>query len=101
MRPSASLAAGSYPLTVTATSGGTTRTVSVTLVVTALDYIDALSLHDALPISGFETSYEVTATLVPGGTTPVTTGVELAVSGCPAGVNCFFNRGVMVRRAQV
>src|SRR5439155_208322 len=47
-------------------------------------------------LPGFETSYEVTATLVPGGTTPATTFVEPTVSGCPTGVSCFFNRSAIV-----
>src|SRR5207245_1137806 len=90
--PSGTMAAGSYPLTITAKGGGTTRTASVTLVVKTLDF--TLPRTPATPTFPYTSRFrsDVTATLVAGGTTPATTGVVLAVSGCPPGTICQFNR---------
>src|SRR2546423_7896159 len=69
-------------LTVTATGGGRTRTASVTLVVKNLDFTLAGSPATQTLLPGFETSYEVTATLVPGGTRAATTSSHLTGFTC-------------------
>src|SRR5207244_1582820 len=71
----ATIPAGSYPLTITATGGGSTKITTFTLVVQTLS--SPFPLHDALPIflPGFPASYTVTAALVDQGTTPASTDV--------------------------
>jgi hypothetical protein len=83
--------AGTYPLTITGTSGSLTRTTSITLVVTAASGPD-FSLS-ASPASGTvgqgvsATSYSVTVNPINGFSSPV----SLAVSGLPAGASATFD----------
>src|SRR5439155_1308219 len=84
--------AGSYPLTITATGGGTTKTTTVTLVVKNLEFTLAGDRDTGAKVpGGFAVSYAVTATLVEQGTIPASTFVDLTVSGCPAGASCSFD----------
>jgi len=71
---------GSYPLTVTGSSGSTTHTAPVTLVVPAPDFTLSLSPASRTVTRPNSTTYTVTAAPVNG----FTGTVSLAVSGLPA-----------------
>lgn len=81
---------GSYPLTITGTSGATTHTTSVTLVVNAPvvgDFTIAATPASQTVTAGTGTSYTTTVT-GSGGFAGV---VGLSASGLPAGANASFN----------
>jgi hypothetical protein len=82
--------AGSYPLTVTATSGTLVHTVGVTLVVRAPgggDFMVAATPSSSTVVAGAATSYTVTVTATAGFTGTVT----FSVSGLPTGAVGSFN----------
>jgi|GEM_PF-6813053 len=79
--PTSALSTTDYPLTVTATGGGLTRTLAVTLKVTGLTVAIAPGAQDL--ILGQTVQYTVTVTPVNGHTG----AVSLAVTGLPSGVN--------------
>ena len=83
---SASAPPGSYPLTVTATSGGLTHTASVTLVVFLRDFALAASPSSVTVTRGQLASYSVSASAIGG----YTGSVALSVSGAPAGTTSTF-----------
>src|SRR5439155_1239499 len=80
-----------YPLPITATGGGTTKTTTMTLVVKNLEF----ALTAEPPTRTFppfpSTTLFRSATLVEQGTVPVATFVDLTVSGCPTGASCVFS----------
>ena len=87
-----SVAAGSYPLTITGTDGTLTHTASVTLVVNAPivgDFSISASPASQTVQAGNATSY--TATITPSGGFTGTVG--LSASGLPAGATASFNPG--------
>jgi subtilisin family serine protease len=72
---------GSYPLTVTGTSGATTHTAAVTLVVAARDFAVSASPASVTIYRGQTASYTVTVSTLGG----FTGNVTLALSGAPSG----------------
>ena len=85
---SASLASGSYPLTVTGASGALSNMVNVTLVVSAgPDFALVVSPVTNTVKRGFATAYTVTLTALGGFSSRVT----LSVSGLPGGVTGWFS----------
>ena len=84
----ASVIPGSYPLTITATSGSLTHTTSVTLAVAgAADFALAATPGSRTIVAGSGTTYTATIT-GQGGFSGV---VSLGVSGLPAGATGTFN----------
>ena len=79
------VAAGSYPVTVTATSGGTEHTSNVTLVVT--DFSVSATPPSQSVIAGGSAGYTVSLT-APSGFAGI---VGFSASGLPAGVTAAFN----------
>jgi subtilisin family serine protease/uncharacterized membrane protein len=77
---SASAPSGSYPLTVTGTSGATTHTAAVTLVVAARDFAVSASPASVTIYRGQTASYTVTVSTLGG----FTGNVTLALSGAPS-----------------
>jgi hypothetical protein len=73
--------AGSYPLTVTGSSGGTSHTAALTLVVPARDFTLSISPASRTVTRGQSTSYTLTVHTVNG----FTGAVSLSVTGRPAG----------------
>jgi hypothetical protein len=71
---------GSYPLTITGTSGSLTHTKSVTLAVSAQDFAVSASPSSATTYRGQTASYTVAASALGG----FTGSVSLSVSGLPA-----------------
>jgi subtilisin family serine protease len=85
--PAASLAPGSYPLTVTGTSGSLAHTTAVTLVVAAVpDFTLSLAPGSATVVAGQATAYTVTVSPIAGFTGTVT----LAASGLGSGATATF-----------
>jgi hypothetical protein len=85
----ASVAAGSYPLTITGTDGTLTHTASVTLVVTAPivgDFAISAAPASQSVAAGASTSY--TTTITPSG--GFTDTVALSASGLPTGASATF-----------
>jgi hypothetical protein len=85
------VAAGSYPLTITGTSGSTTRSTQVTLVVTspapAADFTLAVTPSTQTVSRGFSTDYTVTVTPING----FTSSVSLSASGLPRRASASFS----------
>jgi len=79
---SSSTATGSYPLTITGTSGGITKSVTVTLVVSAAPFFLTAAPPAHGIVSGEATSYTVLSTPLGGFSGPV----QLTVGGLPMGV---------------
>jgi hypothetical protein len=78
---------GTYPLTITGTSGGVTHTVAVTLVVSARDF--ALSASPAsVTISRNQSAKYTVGVSVVGGSVG---NVSLTVAGLPAGTTAVFS----------
>jgi hypothetical protein len=87
---SATTPTGSYPLTITGTSGTLTHTTSVTLVVTVPptpDFTISATPASQTVVQGSSTSYTVTATY----TNAFTGTVTFSVSGLPTGAGATFN----------
>jgi hypothetical protein len=83
------LAAGTYPLTVTGTSGSLTHSVSLSLVVTAPpDFALSVTPSSATVTAGQSKSYTVSLSSLRGFTGSVT----LSASGLPSGATASFTR---------
>ena len=83
----AGIAPGTYPLTITATSGTTRRTASVALVVTAPpDFVLSAAPSSATTVRGSSVSYTVTSASQGG----FNGDVALSASGLPAGATATF-----------
>jgi hypothetical protein len=76
-------AAGSYPLTITGTSGGTSRSATVTLVVTARDFAVGISPGSVTVLRRQTATYTVSVT----SSTGLPGAVTLTVAGLPAGAS--------------
>jgi hypothetical protein len=77
---------GSYPLTVTATSGSTIHTVAVTLRVTARDFAISASPTGISVLRGQSGTYSVSVSSLGG----FTGSVGLSVTGLPTGASATF-----------
>jgi uncharacterized membrane protein len=88
-------AAGSYPLTISATSGQTAHTAGVTLVVTAVppDFALAIAPASRTVTAGQSTSYVVTVSAQGG----FGGNVTLSVTGLPSGATTSFSRNPVPR----
>jgi subtilisin family serine protease len=85
----ASVSPGSYPLTITGTSGQTTHTAAVILVVAATpDFSLAVSPTSATVTAGQSTSFTITVSAQGG----FTGSVALSVAGLPSGASGSFSR---------
>jgi uncharacterized membrane protein len=84
---STSASPGSYPLTITGTSGSLVRTTSVTLIVNPPDFALSISPGSRNVSRGGSTSYTVSVSSLSGFTGTVT----LSVSGLPQGATASFN----------
>ena len=73
--------AGTYPLTITGTSGGLARTATVTLAVTRPDFTIAVSPSNATVSRGQAASYQVSIGAVDG----FTGSVNVTTAGAPSG----------------
>lgn len=83
-----STAPGSYPITVTATGGGVTKTTSFTLTVNAIPFNFSISDEGGKSVTvGQSVTSTITATLVAGTTQSVT----YSASGLPAGATALFS----------
>ena len=82
----AAVPGGTYPLTVTATGGGLTRTATATLVVSAPDFTLAATPPSQTVAPGEATTFGVTVTRVNG----FADAVGFTVSGLPAGATGSF-----------
>jgi uncharacterized membrane protein len=80
IQTSASAPSGSYPLTVTGTSGATTHSAAVTLVVAVRDFAVSASPASVTIYRGQTASYTVTVSTLGG----FTGNVTLALSGAPS-----------------
>jgi len=91
----AAVAAGSYPLTISATSGQTTHTAGVTLVVTGVppDFSLAIAPSSRTVTAGQSTSYTVTVSAQGG----FGGNVTLSVTGLPSGATSSFSRNPVPR----
>jgi hypothetical protein len=84
---------GNYPLTINASDGTLTHTVSVTLVVTpAGDFQMSTSIASQTVNPGQSTGYGITVTSLNG----FSGSVALTISGLPAGATATFNPGSIV-----
>jgi hypothetical protein len=82
------LAPGSYPLTITGTSGQRIRSATVTLVVSAVpDFALSASPASATVIAGQSTSFTITAASVSG----FAGNVSLSVAGLPSAATATFS----------
>jgi hypothetical protein len=87
--PAATLAPGSYPLTITASDGVTTRTAAVTLDVKGPPDFGLAATPPGISVArGGTATYTVSTTALNG----FTGDVALATSGVPAGTRVTFTR---------
>ena len=94
---SASLATGSYPLTITGTSGSKSHTAAATLVVSPpADFTLAVSPSSLTVRRGAQGSYVVTVSSVGG----FSSAVSMSVSGLPSGVSGSFSRNPVTPTGQ-
>ena len=82
----ASTAGGTYPLTITATSGALVHTASATLIVTAPNFSVGVSPSSQSVVQGGAVNYNVTITASGG----FTGNVGFSVSGLPTGASATF-----------
>jgi collagen type VII alpha len=82
---------GSWPFTITGTSGTITHTINATLVVTPSDFSIAINPTSASVFGGQTATYTVTITRTPGFTGPVSLTGDTTAPRLPAGVSTSFS----------